>query len=51
MQYRAVANGEVRELAPSEAAALVPHVYEPIEESRADPEPARTPAPRKKAPR
>lgn len=32
MKYRARANGEVRRLTPSEVAALVPHIYEPIEE-------------------
>jgi hypothetical protein len=33
VKYRARANGEVRELRPSEVAALVPWLYEPIEEA------------------
>lgn len=34
MKYRARANGEIRELRPSEVAALVPWLYEPIEEEQ-----------------
>ena len=32
VKYRAVANGEVRTLRPSEVAALVPWLYEPVED-------------------
>lgn len=32
MKYRAKANREVRELTPSEVTALVPWLYEPIED-------------------
>jgi hypothetical protein len=42
-KYRARANGEVRTLRPSEVAALVPWLYEPVEddESREAAEPTR----------
>ncbi|MDB4914052.1 MAG: hypothetical protein JWM95_1696 [Gemmatimonadetes bacterium] len=43
MKYRARANREVRELTPSEVTALVPWLYEPIEdeETREAAEPTR----------
>lgn len=50
MKYRARANGEIRELTPREAAALVPGIYVPVSEERATepgtpvPPPQRDPA-------
>jgi len=41
VRCRARANGEIRELTPSEVAALVPWLWEPIEEERAATEPTR----------
>ena len=44
MRYRALANGNVRELTAAEAAALVPHVYVPVAESP-EPTPVEFPEP------